>query len=212
VHAIGRKRAASISLLVLTEFAANNCAEHDAAAQLGSACQHREHMQMVLAVDGSKQAPLRFQIMRRMLLLIGLFALSPLAFAQDQKRPSLIPPGWSLMSGEDERGRRFVSRDGQSWMTATSSPADRHALDVDMDEIARRPGEKITYLSRGRTWIAVSGYRSGNIFYRKSNLACGGRRWHHIEFQYPISEKRRMDATVTRIAREMTRYGDDCLG
>jgi hypothetical protein len=167
---------------------------------------------MVLAVNGSKQAPLRFQIMRRMLLLIGLFALSPLAFAQDQKRPSLVPPGWSLVSGEDERGRRFVSRDGQSWMTATSSPADRHALDVDMDEIARRPGEKITYLSRGRTWIAVSGYRSGNIFYRKSNLACEGRRWHHIEFQYPISEKRRMDATVTRIAREMTRYGDDCLG
>jgi hypothetical protein len=149
--------------------------------------------------------------MRRILLLIGLLALSSLALAQDQKRPSLVPPGWSLVSGADERGRRFVSSDGQSWMTATSSPADRQALDLDMDEIARRPGEKVTYQSRGRTWIAVSGYRGGDIFYRKSNLACGGRRWHHIEFQYPISEKRRMDATVTRIAREMTRYGDDCV-
>jgi hypothetical protein len=138
-------------------------------------------------------ALLRFQIMKKPLLLIGLFVLSPPALAQEQKRPSLVPPGWNLVSGKDERGRRFMSSDGQSWMTATSSPADRQALDLDMDHIARRPGENITYQRRGRTWIAVSGYRGGDIFYRKSNLACGGRRWHHIEFQYPISEKRRPD-------------------
>ena len=42
------------------------------------------------------------------------------------------------------------------------------------------------------------------------NLACGGTRWHHIELQYPRGEKRRMDATVTAIARGMTLYHDDC--
>jgi hypothetical protein len=47
-------------------------------------------------------------------------------------------------------------------------------LDRDMDDIAYRDGEQITYQRRGRTWIAVSGYWGYQIFYRKSNLACGG--------------------------------------
>jgi hypothetical protein len=57
-------------------------------------------------------ALLRFQIMKKPLLLIGLFVLSPPALAQEQKRPSLVPPGWNLVSGKDERGRRFMSSDG----------------------------------------------------------------------------------------------------
>ena len=62
----------------------------------------------------------------------------------------------------------------------------------------------------GRSWIAVSGYAGDRIFYRKSNLACGGTRWHHIELFYPRERKRAMDATVTHIARAMTAYADDC--
>ena len=93
---------------------------------------------------------------------------------------------------------------------AKQSIARVSALDRDMQDLAGRAGETVTYQRRGASWIAVSGYRDDQIFYRKSNLACRGTRWHHIELQYPRSEKRRMDATVTAIARGMTHYHDDC--
>ena len=86
----------------------------------------------------------------------------------------------------------------------------RTALDKQMDEIAYQAGERITYQRRGASWIAVSGYRGDQIFYRKSNLACGGRNWHHIELLYPREQKRPMDQTVTFIAHAMTKYGNDC--
>ena len=79
-----------------------------------------------------------------------------------------------------------------------------------MDAIAFRPGETITYQRRTRGWIAVSGYRCGDIFYRKSNLACGGTRWNNIEFIYPRADKKRLDTMVTAVARGMTRERNAC--
>ena len=60
---------------------------------------------------------------------------------------------------------------------------------ADLDEIAFRSGETISYQRRARSWIAVSGYRGGDIFHRKSDLACGGTRWNNVEFIYPRAEK-----------------------
>lgn len=128
-----------------------------------------------------------------------------------QRRPSLVPEGWTQVSVDQEtKTRRFASPDGRSWLVAKQSIARGSALNRDMQDLAGRAGETVTYQRRGASWIAVSGYRDDQIFYRKSNLACGGTRWHHIELQYPRSEKRRMDATVTAIARGMTLYHDDC--
>ena len=56
----------------------------------------------------------------------------------------------------------------------------------------------------------MSGYRGGDNFYRKSNLACGGTRWNNIEFIYPRTDKERLDPIVTRVASGMTRYSGDC--
>jgi hypothetical protein len=128
-----------------------------------------------------------------------------------QRRPSLVPQGWNQVAVDPgSKTRRFESPDGRAWLMAKQSVAHRSALDGDMQELASRRGETVTYQRRGASWIAVSGYRDGQIFYRKSNLACGGTRWHHIELQYPRDEKRRMDATVSSIARGMTLYHDDC--
>ena len=80
----------------------------------------------------------------------------------------------------------------------------------DLDRLMYREGETITYQRRGRSWLAVSGYRDGEIFYRKSNLACRGTRWHTIELQYPREAKERLDRIVTAIARNMGSYGSDC--
>lgn len=79
-----------------------------------------------------------------------------------------------------------------------------------MDAIAYKEGERITYSRRARNWIAVSGFRGNRIFYRKSNLACGGTRWHTVELEYARTDKRKMDSLVTHIAHGMNHYGDDC--
>jgi len=141
---------------------------------------------------------------------IGLVALPTVAVAQAQ-RPSLVPRTWTQdLADPETRTRRFVSPDHRSSMTTRQTRAHRLALQRDIDAIAFRAGEEITYQRRGSTWIAVSGYRDGKIFYRKSNLACGGTRWHHVELEYPREQKLQMDATVTHIARAMTAYHQDC--
>jgi hypothetical protein len=137
-----------------------------------------------------------------------LLAIVP---AGAQRLPSIVPHGWVQESADPEtKTRRFASPDGRAWLITKQTPTDATALNLDMDDIAYRDGEKITYQKRGRDWIAVSGYWGDQIFYRKSNLACGGTRWHHIEFGYPRADKRKMDATVTRMAHGMTAYSNDC--
>lgn len=120
--------------------------------------------------------------------------------------------GWVLKSVNAEtKTRKFQSADGRAQLTVIQSHASRN-LTKDMDEIAYHRGERITYQRRGRSWIAVSGYRNRNgmIFYRKSNLACRGSRWHSIEFIYPASDKRQMDRAVIGTARALASYSNHC--
>jgi hypothetical protein len=131
--------------------------------------------------------------------------------ADAQRRPNIVPPGWTQEQIDvEKKTRQFVSPDGDAFFITRQTRADRSDLRRSMNRIAFKDGEEITYQRRGRSWIAVSGYRGDQIFYRKSNLACGGKVWNHIELLYPRADKRRMDATVTYIAREMTKYSDDC--
>jgi serine/threonine-protein kinase len=82
--------------------------------------------------------------------------------------------------------------------------------DRELSALLRGPDESVTYRQRGRSWTVVSGYRGDQIYYRRANLACGGARWHLIDLNYPASEKRRMDATVTYISRHLGSYRDVC--
>jgi hypothetical protein len=148
-------------------------------------------------------------LMRALSVILIFLALGTSASTRPQ--PSLVPDGWHQEFADAEtRTRRFVSPDGRSSLTTRQTVANRQNLSADMDRIALHDGERITYQSRGRSWIAVSGYRNGDIFYRKSNLACRGTRWNHVELVYPRENKRAMDAPVTQIARGMTLYGSDC--
>ena len=147
-----------------------------------------------------------------LLLMITLTAAvltTGATIANAQYSPRMVPEGWTEIPTPREPGRRFVSPDGDSWLVARPARAGRSVQNA-MDAIAYRRGERITYQRRGRSWIAVSGFRGDRIFYRKSNLACHGTEWHHIEMEYPAADKRRMDATVTRIARGMTAFNEDC--
>jgi hypothetical protein len=103
-----------------------------------------------------------------------------------------------------------VSPDGRASLTTRQTRANGADLRGDIDRMAGQDGEDVTYLKRGTSWVAVSGYRNGAIFYRKSNLACGGTRWNQVELVYPQDMKRAMDSPVTRIAHGMTNYSADC--
>src|SRR5829696_1841876 len=100
-------------------------------------------------------------------ILLVLLTIAP---GQAQQWPSLVPAGWTQVSVDPQaRTRRFASPDRRSWLVAKQSIARRSALDRDMQELAGRAGETVTYQRRGASWIAVSGYRDDQIFYRKSN-------------------------------------------
>ena len=147
-----------------------------------------------------------------MLRLVALVLLLAGTVAADaQRRPTIVPPGWTQAPDDPQfRGRRYVSPDGSAWLAVTATSAAGHSLREHMDAVAYGEGERITYQRRTRNFIAVSGFKGDRIFYRKGNLACGGTRWHHVALEYPAEDKRRMDALVTHIAHGMNRYDDDC--
>lgn len=143
-------------------------------------------------------------------LLVAAALPAASAVAAPKPRPTTLPPGWTqVYEDAATRTRRFQSADGEVTLTARQTPANSNRA-ADMDAIAYRAGETITYQRRGRSWIAVSGYRGGDIFYRKSNLACSGTRWNNVEFIYPRADKKRLDAMVTAVAHGMTRESDAC--
>ena len=74
------------------------------------------------------------------------------------------------------------------------------------EEVRRGEQERITYERASRTWIVVSGYNGDRIFYRKAMLACGGRSWHHLAFEYPADQKRAFDQFVTRASYALKEY------
>lgn len=137
-------------------------------------------------------------------------ALTLLLTSAATAAPSLVPPGWREVGDPGAGARTFVSPDGAARLRVGHIAADRRNLRGDMDAISYKDGESITYQRRGDSWVAVSGYRDDQIFYRKGNLACGQTRWHMVEFRYPREAKRQMDAAVTAVAHDMGAYGSDC--
>jgi serine/threonine-protein kinase len=97
-------------------------------------------------------------------------------------------------------GNRFLSPDGSSWLTVYASLTATEPIVSHMQSVAFAEGETVTYLRGERDWIAVSGTKGDRIFYRKAVIACGGKVWHHIAFEYPITFKREMDPFVMRAA------------
>src|SRR4051812_7884834 len=76
--------------------------------------------------------------------------------AHAQRRPTMDPNGMTKEFVDHEtKTRRFESPDGRSSLVSRQGPANENALDKQIDEIAHQPGERITYLRRGPTWIAV---------------------------------------------------------
>jgi hypothetical protein len=113
----------------------------------------------------------------------------------------LVPSDWQLQPPDPNwKGRRFVSPDASAWLALYTIPVGDRSLSAHMQAVAFVEGEEVTYLRGERTWLAVSGNKGERIFYRKAVLACAGKRWNHVAFEYPAAAKRSMDEFVNRAA------------
>ena len=124
---------------------------------------------------------------------------------------ALIPPDWQLQPPDPNwNGKRFLSPDGASWFavykTAANRPVSEH-----MKAIAfASDDETLTHLRGERTWIEAAGFKGSRIFYRKAIVACAGKTWHHVAFEYPAEIKTAMDRYVGPAASALDTTQLDC--
>ena len=126
----------------------------------------------------------------------------------------MVPPNWQLQPPDPNwKGKRFLSPDGSSWLAVYALPTASEPISSHMQSVAFAKDETPTYLRGEHDWIVVSGTKGDRIFYRKATIACGGKVWHHIAFEYPIALKREMDLFVMRAAALVDQAENDgCEG
>ncbi len=117
----------------------------------------------------------------------------------------MIPPDWKKQPSDQTAldGARFVSPDGSASFDFYTTAAHNEPIANHMKGFAFGDGDEITSLAGERTWIAASGFKGDRLFYRKAALACGGDRWHHIAFDYPISARRSMQDFIKRAVEKL---------
>jgi hypothetical protein len=124
---------------------------------------------------------------------------------------SLVPRDWQTEpQNPNWNGKRFLSPDGTSWLAIYRASAQDEPVADHMRNVIFAKDETITYLRGERTWFVVAGFKDSRIFYRKAILACAGKAWHHIAFEYPAELKAKMDAFVLAAAQALDNTQSDC--
>jgi hypothetical protein len=124
---------------------------------------------------------------------------------------AVVPPGWQLQPPEPKwDGKRFTSPDGAAWLAIYKSPADVPVTDHMKSTVFAGQEETLTYIQGERSWIAAAGFKGSRMFYRKAILACGGRIWHHVAFEYPPETKARVDRFIHLAAEGLHDSQTDC--
>jgi hypothetical protein len=124
---------------------------------------------------------------------------------------ALVPRDWQPEpQNPNWNGKRFLSPDGTSWLAIYRASAEDEPAADHLRSVIFAKDETITYLRGERTWVVVSGFKDSRIFYRKAILACAGKAWHHIAFEYPAELKTKMDAFVLVAAQALDNTQSDC--
>ena len=116
-----------------------------------------------------------------------------------------VPTGWTALPPPyNNDGRTFVGHFPDTYVTVFGN----YAVIDPAEEIAMRrsphQGETVTYEFVDEGVIVVSGtIPTGHIFYRRSELACDGRVWGHVNMHYPAEFKDEFDPIVTHIAKSL---------
>jgi hypothetical protein len=145
--------------------------------------------------------------MLRFSTVFALLAIGLPAAAQEGRNdfPRIIPQDWTLLTPKSNEWRA-VSPRRDAWLSLYATPI-KGSVPSHFHGWGVNPGDRVTYQQRGRGWSVVSGYTADDrIFYRKTMLACEGRKWHNLAFEYPASDKRAMDEFVTRASYALAAY------
>jgi len=122
----------------------------------------------------------------------------------------MVPPTWQLQPPDPNwKGKRFLSPDGSSWLAVYAFPTASEPIASHMQSVAFAKDETPIYLRGERSWIVVSGIKGDRIFYRKAIIACGGKVWHHIAFEYPSALKQEVEPFVMRAAAIVNQAEND---
>ncbi len=147
--------------------------------------------------------------MLRFSVIAALSLLSFSAAAQQGQRdfPAIVPPDWTVLSPGKSNEWRAVSPRKDAWLSLYTTPAGGF-VGLHLHRWGTGRGDRVTYQRQGETWSVVSGYTAQNrIFYRETMLACEGRKWHELDFEYPAAAKRRMNEFVDRASHALGAYG-----
>jgi len=150
---------------------------------------------------------MRCRVMLRFSLVFVLIVFALPAAAQQGRKdyPTIVPPDWTLLPPKSNEWRA-VSPRKDAWLSLYATPADGPAASRHR-QWGISAGDRVTYQRRGDGWTVVSGYTADSrIFYRKTMLACGGRKWHNLKLEYPASDKSAMDGFVTRASYALAAY------
>jgi hypothetical protein len=122
-----------------------------------------------------------------------------------------VPPGWQSQAPEANfDGKRFVSPDGAAWL-AVYRVAAQGSVSDHMKAIAFAGNDEVlTYVHGERSSIAAAGFKGSRVFYRKAILACAGKVWHHVAFEYPPEIKDRMERFVDVASRALIETQTQC--
>jgi hypothetical protein len=124
---------------------------------------------------------------------------------------AIVPPGWQLQPPEPNwAGKRFKSPDGAASLAIYKAPADVPVADHMKSVVFASEGETLTHIQGEHSWIAAAGFKGSRMFYRKAILACGGRVWHHVAFEYPPEIKARLDRFILLAAEGLDDSQTDC--
>jgi len=114
----------------------------------------------------------------------------------------LVPRNWQLQPHDPHlNGQHFISPDGKGSLTLFATTAEPQANAKHMTTVAFVDGEQIAHLRGEKNWIEVSGIKEDTSFYRKAMLACSGRVWHEVSFEYPTEIQDEMAEFVVRAAK-----------
>jgi hypothetical protein len=146
--------------------------------------------------------------MLRLSLVLVVLLLAGLPAAAQQGRndyPTIIPRDWTLLTPKSNEWRAMSPRK-DAWLSLYATPVDGPVASR-LRQWGVGEGDRVTYQRHGRGWTVVSGYTADNrIFYRRTTLACEGRKWHNLELEYPATEKPAMDELVTRASYALSAY------
>jgi hypothetical protein len=145
--------------------------------------------------------------MLRFSVALALILLTLPAAAQQRSNdyPSIIPRDWTLFPPENNEWRAVSPRQ-DAWLSLYITPAVGSTFSH-LRQFGVGPGDRVTYQRHEQSWTVVSGYTAQNrIFYRKTMLACEGRKWHNLALEYPASDKQAMDEFVTRASYALAAY------